>query len=72
MNKKDIAQIRRRLNPHGQGITPLHEAILSLVRETVPFYEIDREIWPDLRNVEKIIRSDSILSLAEKHLPNFD
>ncbi len=63
--------IRRRLNTHGQGITPLHEAILSLVRETVPFYEIDREIWPDLRNVEKIIRSDSILSLAEKHLPNF-
>ena len=63
--------IRRRLNTHGQGITPLHEAILSLVRETVPFYEIDREIWPDLRSVEKIIRSDSILSLAEKHLPNF-
>ena len=63
--------IRRRLNTHGQGITPLHEAVLSLVRETVPFYEIDREIWPDLRSVEKIIRSDSILSLAEKHLPNF-
>ena len=63
--------LRRRLNTHGQGITPLHEAVLRLVREEIPFYEIDREIWPDLRRAERLIRSDRILRLAEAYLPAF-
>ena len=38
-------------------IAPVHEALLKHVREKVDFYEIDREIWPDILEVEKMIRS---------------
>lgn len=63
--------IRRRLNTHGQGLTPLHQAIYDLVREQVAFFETDREIWPDLRKCEKIIRSGELLELAEAYFPAF-
>ena len=56
--------IRRRLNTHGQGMTPLHEALYQHVREKVAFYEIDREIWPDIRAVEAMIRSGELLDLG--------
>ncbi len=63
--------IRRRLNTHGQGIAPVHEAIYRLVRKTVPFYEIDREIWPDIAEVEKLVRGDEILSIVKEYIPDF-
>ena len=53
--------IRRRLNTHGQGITPLHQAIYDHVREKVDFFEIDREIWPDIAQVERMVRSGELL-----------
>ncbi len=62
--------IRRRLNTHGQGITPLHQALLEHVRQTVAFYEIDREIWPDLRACESMIRSGELLELTAQFLPD--
>ena len=63
--------IRRRLNTHGQGITPLHEAIYQHVREKIPFYEVDREIWPDIAEVEKMVRSGEILDLVKQYIPDF-
>ena len=57
--------IRRRLNTHGQGMTPLHEALYQHVREKVAFYEIDREIWPDIRAVEAMIRSGELLDIVK-------
>ena len=57
--------IRRRLNTHGQGITPLHQAIHDKVRETIPFYETDREIWPDIREAERLVKSGAVLAAAE-------
>ena len=63
--------IRRRLNTHGQGIAPVHEAILKHVREKVDFFEIDREIWPDILEVEKIIRSGELLDIVKKYIPDF-
>ena len=61
--------VRRRLNTHGQGITPLHQALLDHVRKTVPFYEVDREIWPDLRSCEAMIRSGELLELVRRQMP---
>ena len=61
--------IRRRVNTHGQGITPLHQAIYDHVRERVAFYEIDREIWPDIRACEEMIRSGELLSLVKEYCP---
>ncbi len=61
--------IRRGLNTHGQGITPLHQALYEAVRKVAPFYEIDREIWPDIRAVEKLVRDESLLRITEQYLP---
>ena len=58
--------IRRMLNTHGQGITPLHQAIYDKVRETIPPYETDREIWPDIREAEALVKSGAILEIAGK------
>lgn len=58
--------IRRRANTHGQGITPLHQAVYDRVRKDVDFYEIDREIWPDIEACKKLVYSGELLELAEK------
>lgn len=64
--------IRRRLNTHGQGLSPVHEAIFAHVREKVPFMEVDRELWPDIREVEKMVRSGELLEIAEEILPELE
>lgn len=63
--------IRRNLNTHGQGITPLHEALYKHVREKVAFFEIDREIWPDIRICEEMIRSGELLEIVKEFIPDF-
>lgn len=64
--------IRRSLNTHGQGLAPVHEALYRHVREKVPFYEIDREIWPDIAEVEKMVRSGELLEIVKEHVPDFE
>lgn len=64
--------VRRHVNTHGQGITPLHQAIYDHVREKVAFYEIDREIAPDIRKCEDMIRSGELLEIVKKFFPDFD
>jgi histidine ammonia-lyase len=64
--------IRRRLNTHGYGITPLHQAIFTHVREKVAFYEVDREIWPDIAVIEAMIRSGELLTIAKEYLPTLE
>ena len=49
--------IRRRLNTHGQGISPVHQKVYDCVRKVADFYEVDRELWPDIKAVEKLVRS---------------
>ena len=63
--------IRRKLNTHGQGITPLHQAIYDKVRAVVPFYDLDREIWPEIDAVKKIVYSGEILELVKEFIPDF-
>ena len=62
--------VRRRLNTHGQGISPLHEAILKHVRERIPFYEVDREIWPDIAQAEQMVRSGELLDIVREFFPD--
>ena len=33
------------------------------------FYDVDREIWPDVRAVEKLVRSGELLEIAEEKVP---
>lgn len=63
--------IRRRLNTHGQGLSPVHQKVYDLVREKVAFYETDREIWIDIKEVEKIVRDDRLLQLVAETVPDF-
>ena len=63
--------IRRRLGTHGQGLSPVHEAIFSHVREKISFMEQDRELWPDILEIERIVRSGELLDIAEELVPDF-
>ena len=71
MTSCQAIDIRRRMNSHGQGITPLHQAIYDLVRSKVDFFEIDREIWPDIEAVKRIVYSGELLELVKKFIPDF-
>ena len=71
MTSCQAIDIRRRLNSHGQGITPLHQAIYNKVREKVAFFEIDREIWPDIQAVKEMIYSGELLELIKEYIPDF-
>ena len=64
--------IRRRLGTHGQGLSPVHEAVFSHVREKVAFMETDRELWPDILEVERMVRSGELLDIADELVPEFE
>ena len=63
--------IRRRVGGYGTGLSAVDEALYSHVREKVAFMEVDREIWPDIRAVESMVRSGELLELARKIVPEF-
>ena len=58
--------IRRRLNTHGQGISPVHQKVYDCVRKVADFYEVDRELWPDIKAVEKLVRSGELLEIVRQ------
>ena len=64
--------IRRMKNSHGQGISTVHQAIYDLVRSEVAFYEIDREIRPDLEAVDRIVRDEKLLQIVDEMVPDFN
>ena len=72
MTACQAVDIRRRLNTHGQGLSPVHEAIFRHVREKVAFLETDRELWPDIQQVERMVRSGELLDIAEELVPAFE
>lgn len=63
--------IRRTVNSHGHGMTALHEAIYGHVRGQIDFMDTDREIWPDLRKAEQMVRSGELLHIAAEYFPEF-
>jgi len=63
--------IRRRDGKYGKGLSEVGEAIYSHVREKVSFMDLDREIWPDIKAVEEMIRSGELLEIAHKLVPEF-
>ena len=64
--------IRRAQRSYGQGLSPVGEAVFSRVRKDVAFMDIDREIWPDIEAVEKIVRSGELLEIVRNLVPDFD
>ncbi len=64
--------IRRRVGGCGTGLSPIGEAVYALVREKVDFMEVDRELWPDIRAVEALVRSEALNDLLERMVPDFE
>ena len=64
--------IRRRLNTHGQGISPIHQQVYDRVRSEIPFYEVDRELWPDIKAAEALVRSGELLDILRDNAADFE
>ncbi len=64
--------IRRMQNEFGKGLSNVGEAIYSHVREKVEFMAVDREIWPDIRQVEAMVRSGELLEIVHNIVPEFE
>lgn len=64
--------IRRLQKSYGTGLSPVGEAVYSRVRQEVAFMDVDREIWPDIAAVERIIRSGELLEIVRKLVPDFE
>ena len=52
-----------------RGVSPVGEAVYRRVRQEVDFMEEDRELWPDIRALEVLVRSGELLDLAETLVP---
>ncbi len=63
--------IRRMQNEFGKGLSPVGEAVFNRVREEVSFMDVDREIWPDINAVEKMVRSGELLEIVHAIVPEF-
>ncbi len=64
--------IRRRQGTYGQGLSAVDQAIYDRVRQDVAFMEIDREIWPDIQAVEKLVRNGELLEITNALVPEFE
>lgn len=64
--------IRRRLNTHGQGISPVHQQIFDRVRKDIAFYEIDCELWQDIKSAETLVRNGDILEIVRNAISDFE
>ncbi|HIX65698.1 MAG TPA: histidine ammonia-lyase [Candidatus Anaerotruncus excrementipullorum] len=63
--------LRRQSGEYGTGLSPVGEAVFSHVRQKVAFMAEDRELWPDIRQVEAMVRSGELLALVEELVPDF-
>lgn len=63
--------IRRLTSTYGEGLSPVCEAVYRHVREKVAFMDVDRELWPDIQVVERMIRSGELLELVSDIVPDF-
>ena len=64
--------IRRRMNSHGQGLSPIHQKVFDRVRKDIAFYEIDRELWPDIKAAEALVRGQELLDILRNDAPDFE
>ena len=61
--------LRRREGKYGTGFSPAVDALYRRVRQDVSFMELDREIWPDIKAVEALVRSGELAEILESVVP---
>jgi histidine ammonia-lyase len=64
--------IRRRVGNVSPGLSPVLQAVYSLVRENIDFIDKDREIRIDIARIEELLRSGKILETVRQHIPDFE
>ena len=64
--------IRRRVGPWGEGLSPAVGAVYDKVRAVIPFMEEDREIRLDIEQIEKLVRSGELQQAVKTLIPDFD
>ena len=63
--------IRRRVGPWGEGLSPAVQAVYDKVRTVIPFMEEDREIRLDIEQIEKLVRSGELEHAVKERIPEF-
>lgn len=63
--------IRRQTGIYGEGFSPVCDAVYQHVRKQVAFMDVDRELWPDVQAVERMVRNGELLELACNIVPEF-
>ena len=64
--------IRRRVGPWGEGLSPAVQAVYNTVRAVIPFMEEDRELRVDIEKIEKLVRSEALLAAVRELIPDFE
>ena len=64
--------VRRRVGPWGEGLSPAVQAVYDKVRAEVPFREEDRELRIDIEKLEKLVRSDALIQAVKQIVPDFE
>ena len=52
-------------NDFGRGLSPVAQKVYDRVREEIAFYDRDREIVPDIKAIEALIRSDELTDIIK-------
>ena len=63
--------IRRRVGPWGEGLSPVCQKVFDLVREKISFMEQDREMRDDITAIEALVRDHRLLDAVCELLPEF-
>lgn len=64
--------IRRRVGPWGEGLSPAVQTVYNKVRKLIPFMEEDRELRLDIDQIEKLVRSGELVDAVKELIPDFD
>ena len=64
--------VRRRVGPWGEGLSPAVQAVYDQVRAEVPFMEEDRELRIDIEKLEKLVRSEALIQAVKQIVPDFE
>ena len=72
MTAVQAVDIRIGAEEKGSKLSPVHKKVYDIVRAEVPFYKLDREIWPDIAACEKMVRDNRILNVVAAAMPDFE
>lgn len=64
--------IRRRVGPWGEGLSPAVQTVYDKVRKLIPFMDEDRELRLDIEQIEKLVRSGELVDAVKELIPDFD